>query len=192
MPQLPNKHAFTYRGKPYDFGMLKRNWNREAERMMPVIGQTAVNFFQDRFRAQAWTDRRAERWDPRKRKDKNPSRRALLIRSGRMRNSINMASFSRRQVVISTPLKYAAAHNFGVDETVKVREHTRRVKGRVVMSDLATRKSRTKTVTTGSHRVRAHTRKMKLPQRQFMGNSHALSMKFERIVIKAIHKIPKQ
>ena len=38
---------------------------------MPAVAEIAVNFFQDRFRAQAWTDTSAKKWEPRKIKDKN-------------------------------------------------------------------------------------------------------------------------
>jgi len=154
---------------------------------MPILGQTAVNFFKDRFRAQAWTDKRAERWKSRKNREKG-NRRAILTKSGRLKNSIRLARASRSEALIRIPVKYAIAHNEGFKGNVKVRQHQRVIRGRVTVQSISTRRKSTRRVAMGSTTVKAHTRKMNMPQRQFVGNSHTLNRKLDRIVIYNIDK----
>ena len=182
------RDALTYKGRPYSFADVSRHWKKNKERLMPVIGQIAVNFFQDRFRAQAWTDRYGKRWQPRKPPDKRGRVRASLVKSGKLRNSIHVKGWNSRQVIISTPKSYAAAHNEGFKGTVNIPQHTRRIRGRVAVYSIATHRKSTRRVNMGVTTVRAHTRKMNLPQRQFMGNSETLSRRFDRIIIKDIDK----
>lgn len=56
------KSVFLHKGKPYSFQKLKQNWANNQARIMPAVAEEAVNFFQARFRAQAWTDRTAKKW----------------------------------------------------------------------------------------------------------------------------------
>ncbi len=182
------KPALTYKGRPYSFAEVSRHWKKNKERLMPVIGQIAVNFFQDRFRAQAWTDRYAKRWKPRKPPDKYGRGRAILVKSGQMRNAIHVKSWNNRQVIVSDPKSYAAANNEGFKGTVSIPQHTRRIRGRVTVYSIATRRKSTRRVAMGITTVRAHTRKMDLPQRQFMGNSETMSRRFDRTIIKDIDK----
>jgi phage gpG-like protein len=182
------KPAFTYKGRPYTFAQVHRHWLKNKNRLMPVLGQVAVNFFQDRFRAQAWTDRFAKRWQPRKPPDKKGRGRAILVKSGALRNSIHVKTWNRNQVIVSAPKSYAAAHNEGFKGTINIPEHTRRIRGRVAVYSLKTRRKSTRRVTLGVTTVRAHSRKMNLPQRQFMGNSETLSRRFDRLFIKDIDK----
>jgi len=181
------KTYFTYKGRPYNLAKLAKKWDREENGLMPELGMIAVNFFQDRFKARAWTDRRAVKWEERKKKDKG-KRRALLIKSGKLRNSIHVKSSTRNSVIISTPVKYAAVHNFGFKGTVKVRAHSRRVFGRAKVSNIKSRRTRSVKFTAGSHTVKAHTRKMNMPQRQFMGYSYTLHKKFVKAIFRRIDK----
>jgi len=181
------KSVFTYKGRPYSFDQVQRHWQQNRAKLMPELGQTAVNFFKDRFKAQAWTDRRAEKWEPRKKQEKG-KRRALLIKSGRMRNSIRLVSSNADHALIGVPVKYAAAHNEGFVGSVKVKKHTRRINGRVSVQSVATRRKSTRKVQIGTATVKAHTRKMNLPQRQFVGNSETLNRKMDKIIIFNIDK----
>ncbi|MDP2723190.1 MAG: phage virion morphogenesis protein [Bacteroidales bacterium] len=181
------KAALIYKGKPYSFAQVKQHWNKNRAAMMPVLGQTAVNFFKDRFKAQAWTDRYAEKWEPRKKQEKG-KRRALLVKSARMRNSIRLVSANASHALIGVPVKYAAVHNYGFNGTVNVKQHTRSIRGRVTVQNIDTRRKSTRKVQTGSSIVRSHTRSMDIPQRQFVGNSETLNRKFDRIVINNIDK----
>lgn len=181
------KTYFTHKGRPYNLAELSKKWDKEENGLMPELGVIAVNFFQDRFKARAWTDRRAKKWKPRKKKEKG-RRRALLVKSGRLRNSIHVKSTTRSSVIISTPVKYAAVHNFGFEGTVKVRAHSRRVFGRAKVSNIKSRRTRSVKFTAGSHQVKKHTREMDMPQRQFMGYSNTLHKKFVKAIFRRIDK----
>jgi phage gpG-like protein len=161
---------------------------------MPELGQIAVNFFQDRFRAQAWTDRSAKKWAKRKNPDKRNRKknRAILIKSGRLRNSIHVKSSSLHDVVISTPVKYAAVHNFGFRGVQYIRPHHRKVNGRVLQSNIKTRRTSTRKVQVGRVQVKGHARRVNIPQRQFMGNSFVLSRKFDKAIFRRLDKISEQ
>jgi phage gpG-like protein len=53
-------------------------------------------------------------WKPRKRPDKNRRQRAILIKSGRLRNSIGARiNYARSEVVFTSSLPYAKVHNEG-------------------------------------------------------------------------------
>lgn len=53
-------------------------------------------------------------WKPRKRLDKNRRQRAILIKSGRLRNSLNARiNYGRGEVVFTSSLPYAKVHNEG-------------------------------------------------------------------------------
>lgn len=53
-------------------------------------------------------------WKPRKRADKNRRQRAILIKSGRLRNSIGARiNYARSEVVFTSSLPYAKVHNEG-------------------------------------------------------------------------------
>jgi phage gpG-like protein len=182
------KSVFLHKGKPYSFQKLKQNWANNQPRIMSAIAEEAVNFFQSRFRAQAWTDRTAKKWKPRKHQDKNKRRRAILIKSGRLRNAIRPAKITKNEVVIANKTPYAPVHNEGFKGTVNVKQHTRKIRGRAAVQSIKTRRRSKVTTTVGTARVRSHRRKMNIPQRQFMGNSEYLFAKFDKIIYKTIDK----
>lgn len=184
------RKTFTYKGKPYDFNKIVIRMAEAKQHIPLILGNTAVNFFKNRFRAQAWTDKSAERW--KQRKGNTDPGRAILVKSGALRraNRIDQATF--KQTVISNDRPYAEAHNEGVDATVQVRQHTRRVYSsqRVKYTTrTGNQRSRTEKVAGGAYTVRSHTRKMKLPKRQFMGDSELLDRKIDQELIKVIDSI---
>ena len=152
------------------------------------VATVAVNFFKDRFPAQNWVDDRTEPWPKRQalRRERKKKRRGLLVQSGRLRRSIRKISADRDAVVIGTDVPYARAHNEGVRATVAVKAHSRRHYERR-KEKYTTKKGneRTRTVraeTGGNSKVKAHSRKMNLPRRQFMGHSAVLNKQIERYV----------
>lgn len=82
------KSVFYHKGIPYSFDKVRKQMHSNYARIMPAVAEIAVNFFQARFRAEAWTDRSAKRWAQRKNKDKNKNKRGILIKSGQLRNAI--------------------------------------------------------------------------------------------------------
>ncbi len=73
----------------------------------------------------------------------------ILVETGRLRDSITYRLPRPNVLEIGTNVVYAAAHQFGLRETITVREHVRRSRGRAV-------------------RVRAHQRRANLPARPFI------------------------
>jgi phage gpG-like protein len=149
-----------------------------------MLGNDAVNFFLDNFKRQGWLGNRLEPWKKRKRNKKRPGR-AILVDSGRLRRSIRITSIHAGTVTIGTDVPYAKAHNEGFRGVVNVKAHTR---GKYAKSKVGTGKltkkgkERMKTVTskTGEGTVKAHTRKVNMPRRQFMGSSPYLTKQLQR------------
>jgi phage gpG-like protein len=162
---------------------------------LPVqMGTVAVNFFKERFRAQAWTDQSASPWKARKYKKKD-SGRAILVKSGRLRNSIHIISSISGSVTVGTEVPYAEIHNEGFEGTESVNGFKRkRFKKSTVFStevfNIKSRQGRKSTVKnfSGESYVKPFTRQMNMPQRRFIGNSALLNHKFEQLIIKEIKK----
>jgi phage gpG-like protein len=100
-------------------------------------------------------------------KEEKLSGQVLKNRTGTLRRSINFSVTDDATGVtgsVSSGVKYAAAHEYGFDGIVSVREHLRIVKqafGRPIESVSAT--------------VRAHQRHMHLPERSFLRSALAES-----------------
>lgn len=136
---------------------------KTLERLPSQLATEAVNFSKDRFREQNWQDTSTEAWQPRKRPrgSARRSRGAILIDTGRLRNSIRIVRLTRDYAIIGTDVPYAKTHNEGatIDTTQKVRRHKR-----------------------NGRDVREHSRSVKisLPQRKFLGASAALATRMQK------------
>ena len=131
-------------------------------RLVNRSGVIAVNFSKERFVKKDWLNGTSrQNWDKRKKADRG----SLMVRSGRLKRSIRKMSEGDYFVYVGTDVPYAQIHNEGgdINKTVTVRTHSR------------TRKGRTET-------VKSHRRKMniKMPKRQFLGDSNALAKRLER------------
>lgn len=162
---------------------------RKQLQTLPVkVGDIAVNFFKARFREQGWRNVYLKGWKQRSPKAKRNKGRAILIDSGRLRRSIRIAKINAMEVTIGTDVPYARMHNEGFKGTVQVKAHTR---GRFAKRKTGTGKftktgkERMKTVTerTGDIPVRAHSRRINMPQRRFIGESKYLT----RLIHHKIH-----
>lgn len=186
---------FTYKGKDYDFSKVAINFAEVKQALPPVLATVCVNFFKDSFRRQGWRDKGLKRWQARK-NNKGSTGRGILIKRGHLRNSIRKLIANWKLVEVGTNLPYAAAHNEGFSGTIRVRQHTRNQyskekKGRGVYN-IKTRQELTRTerkATGTKFTVRSHTRKMNLPQRQFMGDSETLNLKIDATITNAVDKI---
>lgn len=126
--------------------------NEAIKECEQVIAAVAGDYFQKRFVEKEFD---GTPWPL----AQNPTRRGMeLIDTGKLRNSMLVEqepgkviiSFGKRPVV-----NYAQAHNEGVDAEVDVKAFTRTVKGK-------------------TQTVKAHKKHMRIPQRQFLGESKAL------------------
>lgn len=157
-----------------------------------VMGTIAMNYFKDSFKRQGWRDRSLTPWAKRKAGSPRNKGRAILISSGRLRNSIRIQQADPRMTVIATSVPYAEAHNEEVNKTVAVKRYTRHTYTRE-KEQYTTRKGTTRSRTlrkqSGDIQVSAHSRKMNLPQRQFMGESEIMFRKIDQAVIRAVDKV---
>ena len=149
-----------------------------------IVGRIAVNFYKDSFRRGGFIDERYERWPQRKVKDKRSGRRALLVKSGRLRRSIRIVNTTTRSVTVGTDVPYAEIHNTGgtISGSTRVRAHKRkahkrRYKGRTVRVPETTVKSHSRNF--------SHT----IPQRKFIGRSRLLEKRIMKLVQKNVENI---
>lgn len=168
---------------PHPFNDWLKTYQAEKKKLPKIIGQEAINYFRDSFRNQGWTGTTFQKW--KKRKGNKDAGRAILIKSAQLRNSLRIVRADNNLIIVASNKPYASAHNEGVNETVNIKQHsrnqTRKIKVRV--SSLKTKKSRTTKVKVSKKViVKAHKRRMKLPQRKFMGDSPYLDAKINRYI----------
>ncbi|MGG7468693.1 phage virion morphogenesis protein [Chryseobacterium arthrosphaerae] len=155
-----------------DFIQKLNRINKAAflNRCIGQVGVIAVNFSKERFVQKNWINRTREPWQPRKRQ----ARGSILVRSARLKRSIRKISQGNYYVYIGTDVPYAQIHNEGgqINKTVNVKAFTRQTSGN------RTRNRR------GTQNVRAHTRRMniRMPKRQFLGDSAVLNRRIERFI----------
>lgn len=109
-------------------------------------------------------------------KDGKLSDQVLHVRTGRLRRSITervTQEAARVEGIVGTNVEYAAVHEYGFSGTVSVREHLRRAKSGFMQT------------------VRAHTRKVDLPERSFLRSALAdmepdIRAEFEAAVSRAV------
>ena len=130
-----------------------------CETTAEIIAEEATEYFKERFDVKAFD---GNPWVPAKRPKKSGS---LLVQSSNLVNSIKPIEVNSHRVVIATtgavPNKYARVHNEGFEGDVDVAPFTRKARGRDGK--------------TTTQQVKAHTRHMRIPQRQFMGQAEELN-----------------
>lgn len=110
-------------------------------------------------------------WPPSQRVIKSGGK--TLYKSGNLMDSITSDSGSDFAAV-GTNMIYGNVHQFGFDGDVNVRAHARRVRGRDVWGQGEGRgRRKQRLVASGVGFVRAHSRRMKIPKRTFLGMNDA-------------------
>lgn len=179
----------------YDYNWFSIRWRFDAikESFPRTMAATAQKFFVDSFRRQGWYEAKGlKRWKARQKPDKGSKKRGILIKSGRLWRSIRIREATFGNITIAAEAPYAAAHNFGIDGPQHVRAHTRYT--RVTIKEQTTTKTgkvrnTTRKVEGRAYTVRAHTRNMQLPQRQFMGPNRVLDVLLTREINKALETV---
>lgn len=118
--------------------------------MPNIIAETAVESFIDNFQRQSWVGQPWQPLSPKYLRKVTRSSGRILTRTGNLQRSIRPAVVSAGLVRISAgsaKVPYARAHNEGVQGVQSVRSFSRK----------------------SGQSVKAHTRKMNLPRRQYMG-----------------------
>ena len=91
-----------------------------------------------------------------------------MVDSGRLKRSIRVVSSSPERVVVGTDVPYAQIHNDGFEGTVHVKAYMRKSKKGTRIN------------------VREHDKNMKMPKRQFVGESDELNRRLERAIVDEI------
>ncbi len=150
---------------------IKNFFNHKAP---VIVGIEAKKFFKDSFNKQGWDNGVIQPWEGRKVKDQNRRTRSLLIKTARLKKSIQYRPTRGKVFVYSADVPYAEIHNEGgiIQGSQNVRRHTRTRRGK-----------RTE--------VKAHKRTVntRIPKRQFMGDSRTLNYKIEKELNRRINKI---
>lgn len=166
--------------------IVKRKLAKAISTLPPVLGNVAVNHSLDSFKSQGWD---GSAW--RKRLYSKGQGPTILVKSGAGRRSIRILETGPKRVVYGTDVKYMRAHNEGFSGTVNVKSYSRNTYGRSKVYSVNQRtkagnpRSKTVSFVTGSGNVKAHTRKMNLPRRQFADSGPAHSVILRKRLIQA-------
>lgn len=137
----------------------------------PVVSETAVEFFKERFIQKNWE---GTPWTPYKNKKREPRRGSLMMRSNNLFSSIRPSQVTADKVVISagsSKVPYARVHNEGL-----------RVRGVQYVRPY----THPNLLGKGRRQVQGHARKVDftMPQRQYMGNSAMLNDRIKARLIR--------
>jgi len=85
-------------------------------RLPLIVGNAGVNWVKDSFRIQGFrtVSNFGTAWNPRKDKSRKNAGRDVLIKTGRLRRSYRVLSYTATSVTIGSDLVYAAVHNEGL------------------------------------------------------------------------------
>lgn len=175
------------------------------------VGNTARVFFIDNFRKQGFDDKTVQKWKKRQvseRKGRGSKKsaseletvrsvkagRAILVKTGDLRRSIirNPANRAALTVKISTDLAYAKIHNNGGNVVQYVKPHRRFVDQGDTMGtgvfNIKSRKEKQAKVKVKQD-VKGFSRKVRMPKRQFIGDSYNLNEKVKAVIVKRLDKV---
>ncbi|EKT3967140.1 phage virion morphogenesis protein [Flavobacterium psychrophilum] len=128
-----------------------------------TAGNITLRFINGNFRAGGFQGATFKKW--------KKGKGTPLVKTGALR-SANYYTTQQGQVTIKNNMPYAKVHNEGFKGTVNIAAHTRQKhRGDVLKEKYTNKKGLLKTRTiklTIGEDVKAHTRKMNIPQRQFM------------------------
>lgn len=160
---------------------------------------TAVNFYKERI--VYGRDINDKPFKKRADEGKKNKGRAILVKTGKLKRDIHKISVTAERAIVGTSRltePYAKAHNEGFKGTVTVRAHGRnrykKVKETYADRNGITRNRTSKQVDTAGSKIQVGTfsRKMDLPQRQYMGVSPLLDRRIQKVVTSKIIENIKQ
>jgi phage gpG-like protein len=199
----------------FNFKGIEKKARTTLENAMVEIGNAAKSFFVENFRKQGFDDKNIEKWPKRKKterkgrgkyakgedgkRDKGMVRsvkagRAILVKTGDLRRSIirNPANRAALSVKISTDLPYAKVHNNGETINVDGRKGsgtiTRSIRGSAGFKNGKFTRGRAKKVTFQGKEYTTGSYAIKMPKRQFMGDSYNLNERIKKIIVKRLDK----
>ncbi|NOS92456.1 MAG: hypothetical protein HOP30_11075 [Cyclobacteriaceae bacterium] len=174
---------------------LQQQFKSVMIRVPLLVGNEAVNFALDNFRMQGFQGATFQPWAKRKVswvKSKR-SGRNLLVDTARLRRSIRITAMTMDYVSIGSDVKYARAHNEGVNGLGVIQTVRGFKRNKTYLDEVSApraRKAKYEKSIVGQSQVSAHTRRivMRIPKRQFIGNSPYLDQRIKRVVTAAFMK----
>lgn len=152
-----------------DFHAIGNSLKKDVRRYAKVY---CLQWFDDSFQNQGFTDASLVKWDERNKPDYRPGG-AILVNTTYLRKSIAVMQENDSEITFGTNAPYARLHNEGgrLRAVQYVRAHHRTRKG-------------------VREQVKAHARKVdiKYPKRQFMGHSHLMMQNLDTWLLKEIQK----
>lgn len=155
-----------------DFELMAKELFKD---MPDLVAIHALNFFKESFYKQGFTDNSFEKWQDRKVADS----RAILTQTTNLRESMRIIQSDSTKIEIGTSLPYAQIHNDGGVISIQVTPKSRRY---FWFMFKATKKP--------MWRAMALTKKdrlsIKMPKRQFIGDSQALNGQIDSMIANQI------
>ena len=99
--------------KPFEFINRVRRVNNLKRELPDAIGKMAVGHFKANFKKQGFDDTGVKRWPARK--NNKDVGRAILVKTGNLRNSIFVRRANFNVITISSDTKYGQYHNEGTN-----------------------------------------------------------------------------
>ena len=160
--------------------------NYATSRFPSKAGNIALRFVNGNFRAQGFQGSTFKRWSP------NSRNKTILVKTGKLRAATYFTT-QAGQAIIKNHMPYAKVHNEGFKGEISIKAHTRNqyTKTKVGTGKYTKKgKERTKTVTmkVGEGNVRAHTRKIDLPPRQFAPTAGSPSPVLGNAIVREVAK----
>ncbi|MCI2229570.1 phage virion morphogenesis protein [Polaribacter sp. MSW13] len=162
--------------KTPDFLKMATTLKKDVVRYAAVAG---VNFFQDSFQNQGFTDEFYEAWDKRK-NDVDPGRN-VLVKSSFLLNSIQVFDKNEKRITFGSDAEHAEIHNNGGTIKITITKKARRyfwlmfkVTGATTWKAMALTKKTSITIT--------------IPKRQFIGESKTFLKELDTWIITEILK----
>lgn len=153
-------------------------------RFPAVAGDISLRFINGNFRAQGFQAKTFKKW--------KKSKGTTLVKSGHLRNATYYTT-QPGQVTIRNNMPYAKVHNEGFQGKVNIKAHKRNQYNKVKSWTGKYTKTgnsifKTVSVKSGEIQVKAHTRKVNLPQRQFIPTANNPSPVLNNAINRAVTK----
>lgn len=157
-----------------DFQKIGKELIKDAQTIAEV---EMVNFVMSNFEKQGFTDSGFKAWE--KRKNNADPGRAVLVKSGALMDSVKITESNPERVVLSASAKHAQIHNEGGTINIPVTDKMRKYFWFMY-----------KRTEEGKWKGMALTKKshfnVKIPKRQYMGDSISFNKNIENLFFKAI------
>ena len=185
----------------FNLDEVAKRFTAVKPKLMTDLEAISTNFFVNSWRIQGWDNGQVEKWPEVERRKpgtaayksatKRARERAILVGkgSGKLRRAFYTRIKRMDIIQIANSMPYAKFHNEGVNGVAHVKSHQRWVKAGEYegsgIYNIKTRKEK-RVELQYKQQVKAYTRKVRIPQRQFMNHSPTLGRMQEKSINKHI------